>query len=241
MTPLVVDGSPGVFGAGGSDPYDRALRDGTTVLELRDVRAPARPRPVAVARFLGPADVVDERVLTRARGPLLDVGCGPGRMVAAALRRGLPSLGIDVSATAVELARAADLPALHSSVFDPLPSGHRFATVLLLDGNVGIGGSPARLLARCTALLEHGGNLVAEVDSDPAADHAFAGVLHQDDGRCSEPFPWADVGQQSLARYGRQVGLTVVDMWSDVGRNFVELERGPGIHRAAQQVSGHGS
>lgn len=216
----------GVFGGGGSEPYARALRDGTQQLELRDVSPPARPRPVPVRRFGRPADEVDQRVLSRARGPVLDVGCGPGRMVAAAVGRGLPALGVDVSATAVGLARTAGLPVLRTSVFDLVPAAHLFATVLLLDGNIGIGGSPGQLLAHCCTLLGVGGNVVAEVDREPEADRTFTGVLQASDGATSDPFPWAEVGQVALARHGRRAGLTMVDRWSDSGRTFVELQHG---------------
>jgi hypothetical protein len=145
-------------------------------------------------------------------------------MVAAAIRRGLPVLGVDVSATAVGLARTAGLPVLRRSVFDLTPAVRTFATVLLMDGNVGIGGSPSELLARCRTLLAAGGNVLAEVDLEPEADRAFTGVLHAGDGACSALFPWAEVGHAALARHGRQAGLTMVDRWSDSGRTFVELE-----------------
>ena len=213
------------FGAGGHEPYARALRDGTAVLTLSDVHPTAQPVRVPVGRFTAPADAVDLRVLDRARGPVLDVGCGPGRMVAAALRSGLPALGVDVSRTAVRLARAAGLPVLRRSVFEPLPVGPGFGTVLLLDGNVGIGGSPGRLLARCGELLAPGGTLVAEVDGDPDVDRSFIGVLRADDGGSSDPFPWAQVGHAALARHACAVGLTVVRGWSDGGRRFAELAR----------------
>lgn len=189
------------------------------------VGQPERARPVVVGRFARSADDVDLRVLSRARGPVLDVGCGPGRMVAASMRLGLPTLGVDVSAAAVRLARTARLPVLRRSVFDPIGSGRVFATVLLLDGNIGIGGSPVALLERCGELLAAGGNVLAEVDAEPAADRAFTGVLSAGSGRSSDPFPWAEVGHAALETHGRQVGLTVSAAWSDAGRSFAQLER----------------
>lgn len=142
------------------------------------------------------------------------------------MRRGLPALGVDVSATAVGLARTAGLPVLRRSVFDLVPAARMFATVLLMDGNVGIGGSPGELLAHCRSLLGVGGNLVAEVDGEPEVDRTFTGVLHAGDGACSASFPWAEVGHVALARHGRRAGLTLVNRWSDSGRTFVELEHG---------------
>jgi hypothetical protein len=54
-----------------------AILDGDGEPVLRDDRGRARALPVDV--WLGRAGAVDERVLDHARGPVLDVGCGPGR------------------------------------------------------------------------------------------------------------------------------------------------------------------
>ena len=95
--------------------------------------------------------------------PVLDVGCGPGRIVAALAAEGRIALGVDPSPAAIaEAARRA--PRAAPSVFDPLPGERRWGTVLLLDGNVGIGGDPVALLARAAWLLRPGGVVVAEVD-----------------------------------------------------------------------------
>ena len=45
----------------------------------------------------------DEAILELCKGPTMDVGCGPGRFTAALADRGVDALGVDVSATAVEM------------------------------------------------------------------------------------------------------------------------------------------
>jgi hypothetical protein len=83
--------------------YADALEgDGTLV--ARDVRGRAQRLPVE--RWLAPASEADERLLDRTEGPVLDVGCGPGRHVHALVRRGVLALGVDVSPSAVRIARA---------------------------------------------------------------------------------------------------------------------------------------
>ena len=77
----------------------------------------------------------------------------------------MPALGVDQSATAVALARRSGAPALRRDVFDPLPGTGRWHTVLLADGNVGLGGDPWRILRRAGELLRNGGCCVAEFDS----------------------------------------------------------------------------
>ena len=174
--------------------------------------------------WLADADAVDHRVLARCAGPALDVGCGPGRLVAALAATGTPALGIDLSAHAVALARARGAPALRRDVFGPLPGEGRWAVVLLADGNIGIGGAPRRLLRRMAELAAPGGRLVVEVargDVDrrgPVRIITPAGVV-------SRPFHWAALGAPALLREAGAAGWRADEIWDDGGRRFVALSR----------------
>lgn len=177
-----------------------------------------------VPRWCAEADEVDETLLAGCTGPTLDVGCGPGRLVAALARRGVPVLGVDVARGAVALTRARGALALRRSVFDPLPAEGRWCHVLLVDGNVGIGGDPAALLARVGSLFAPAGRLHVEVD--PADVDQVAVVAVEDSGgRVSAPFRWARVGADALRRRGRAAGLYEVADWSAGSRRFLTLER----------------
>ena len=99
-----------------------------------------------VRRWMAPADQVDEALLDRAIGPVLDVGCGPGRHVSSLLGRGTVAMGIDTSPTAVRLARERGARVAHQSVFDAVPDAGMWRCALLLDGSIGIGGDPEGLL-----------------------------------------------------------------------------------------------
>ena len=139
-----------------------AILDGAGEPVLRDERGHTRTLPVDV--WLGRAGAVDERVLDRARGPVLDVGCGPGRHVHALARRGVLGVGVDVSPVAVALARRGGATVLEASIFDRLPGTGSWNSALLLDGNIGIGGSPDALLRRLVGLLARGGAVLVELD-----------------------------------------------------------------------------
>src|SRR5690242_5511458 len=117
-----------------SQAYARALSDPAQPLTLRT--ATCRTLTLDATRFTAPPDAVDDAVLDRCHGPTLDLGCGPGRLVAQLARRGVPALGVDVSHAAVRLGRAAGAAVLRRSVFDRLPGTGRWRHALLMDGNI---------------------------------------------------------------------------------------------------------
>ncbi|GAB7044085.1 MULTISPECIES: class I SAM-dependent methyltransferase [Catenuloplanes] len=89
-------------------------------------------------------------LLGRARGRVLDVGCGAGRHLAALRDRGADVRGVDPSPGAVEVCRARGLAADAGDI-DTLPAGP-FDTLLLMGGNLALLGSPAAAARRLAAL-----------------------------------------------------------------------------------------
>jgi len=209
------------FGAGGGEPYARVLAGSAGVLYLHALDDTAR---MDVARWQRRADRVDRELLHRSRGPVLDIGCGPGRMVAAARDLGRDALGIDVSPAVVRRAIHAGLPVIRRSVFDDdVPAAGEWRTILLIDGNIGIGGDPRALLARCRELLHPHGQVVVEAHPDPFRDRAFEGWVSDEHGGVSDVFPWAELGLVALTRAAGEAGLRPAQPWSAGGRTFCRL------------------
>ena len=213
------------FGSGGAEPYARALRRDDQVLYLRDVESNSLTpsRAMNVSRWNDAADEADLGLLDGISGAVLDIGCGPGRMVRAAMHRGLTALGIDVSETAVEIARESGLMVLNRSVFERLPREGLWGAALLVDGNIGIGGDPSFLLERCAELIDHTGVIVVEVHADPLRDHMYDGTIVDIRGHQSAAFPWAEIGEIALSRRAERIGLRLDQAWETDGRFFCRL------------------
>jgi SAM-dependent methyltransferase len=202
--------------------YERALegRDGVRV-EVEDGTGHRRPLPVEQWMALRPGD---SGLLDRCGGPTLDVGSGPGRLTVALTERGLLALGIDIAPYAVALTVAAGGPALRRDVFDLVPGAGIWTTVLLADGNIGIGGDPAALLRRAFDLLAPGGRVLAEVMGPGRPSHADQVRLRTGQA-VGEWFPWAWVSADAMAALAAGCGAIVTETWEEADRWFVALRR----------------
>jgi SAM-dependent methyltransferase len=183
-----------------------------------------RPLTLEPSRWHEPASPAERQLLGRLPDPVLDVGCGPGRVLDALARQGTMALGVDPAPGAAALARSKGCAVLQRSVFDALPGQGRWGAVLLLDGNVGIGGDPARLLRRCAAMLRPDGTVVAEVEPPGTAFRSCRARLewNQEVGTW---FPWAIVGCDALAGLAADAGLTVRHVEQVEGRSIAWLWR----------------
>ena len=187
-------------------------------------------RRMILEDWYGPATTGEVQLLKTLRGPVLDLGCGPGRLVVALTELGTPALGIDASPNALGHAVARGAAALRRSVFDPLPGEGRWATVLLFDGNIGIGGDPTHLLRRVARLLGPDGRVVVEVEPTTGPARMTYARLERDD-EMTPWFPWAFVTTDSIDGLADAAGLHRCDAtWIDE-RCFVFLARRPDNRR----------
>jgi Methionine biosynthesis protein MetW len=218
--------------------YGLALHTG---LPLELVASDGRALTLDVERWLRDADEADWTVLDRCTSPVLDVGCGPGRIVRACSACGMAALGIDIAAEAVAFCNARGGPALRCDILadrsGSVAGEGRWSTVLLLDGNIGIGGNVRHLLARVARLMHVDGRLIAE--ASPAADGERAlRVRFRRNGRTEGPsFGWSVIGAAALCEAAAMVGLVSVDRWSNGSRQFLSFSHA-GLHRPARLSGG---
>lgn len=215
--------------------YERALGGERCVIRHDD----GEVRPLPAHRWLGDGipvfhpdqenpqekasdDAFDEAVTQLCSGPTIELGCGPARLVARLVQRGVPALGIDRSVAAIRLASLVGAPALLGDVFEPLPGTGHWQTVLLIDGNVGLGGDPLRIIGRAAELLGRGGRCIAEFDAQ-AIGIRGRWVRLEVGAEVGEWFRWASVGVDSAATLAAQVGLTLTGVRMIGGRVIATL------------------
>lgn len=176
---------------------------------------------LAVRRWHGAAADEDAWLLDRCAGPTVDLGCGPGRLVAALVERGVPGLGVDVSWVAQRQCRRRRAPMVRRDVFERLPAEGCWDHVLLADGNIGIGGDPLRLLRRAVELVHPGGTVLVETDPRPDVLWRGSARLLTSTG-VGGPLPWACVGADALGALAAEAGLVGAAVQTGP-RCFVEL------------------
>ncbi|HET6152981.1 MAG TPA: class I SAM-dependent methyltransferase [Marmoricola sp.] len=204
-----------------ADVFTSALRGEVChVVGLDDV-----PRRLPVSTWRESADAGDAALLQQCVGPTLDIGCGPGRMTEHLARLGHPVLGIDVVGEAIFQTRERGVAALLRDVFEPIPGEGRWASALLADGNIGIGGNPRRLLARVAELLEPGGRAIVDLEA-PGTGLRTRTVRLETGSRQCRPFPWSVVGAEAIGLVTAGTGLSVTSLHQHGERWFAILTRG---------------
>ena len=193
----------------GEECWVRRIGGGRSRLPVRQWLAEADPR-------------ADRALIERCDGPTVDLGCGPGRLVAALQSRGVPALGIDVSPMAVAITRFRGAPALQRDLFSHLPGMGRWPYALLADGNVGIAADPVRILAQTRRLLAHDGVAVVEF-APPGTGLVRDRVRMECRSGIGEWFAWAWVGIEEAGRVATHAGLRMMTTAEVAGRHIAWL------------------
>ncbi|WP_107658418.1 methyltransferase domain-containing protein [Nocardia suismassiliense] len=206
------------------DLFDRALAGERCWMRAADGTRLRLP----TGRWLGLAGAgecrADHALIRCCDGPTVDLGCGPGRLVAALLRRGVLALGIDISPTAVAISRFRGAPALRRDLFGPLPGAGRWSYAILADGNIGIGGDPQRILARTAELLTPDGVAIVEF-GPPGAGSVTRRVRLESRSHVGSWFSWASVGIDHAEQLAHATGFRVLNTAGVGGRHIAWLLR----------------
>jgi 2-polyprenyl-3-methyl-5-hydroxy-6-metoxy-1,4-benzoquinol methylase len=150
-------------------------------------------------------------------GSVLEVGCGPGLMLAAFRRRGWRVFGIERNEAAAETARQTLGPNTIATSMEGLPADARFDLIVLFQVLEHIA-EPAALLRECTRKMAPGGLLIANVPNFSSWQSRFAGPkwMHLD-----VPRHLVHYTPETIAKTLKSAGLTLSAL------SFTSLEHDP--------------
>ena len=150
-------------------------------------------------------------------GSVLEIGCGPGLMLAALDRRGWRVLGIERNEAIAEVARRALGIEIVTTPVEALPTDAQFDLIIMFQVLEHIG-EPVTLLKECAKRLAPGGRIIMNVPNFSSWQSRFAGSkwLHLDVPRHLVHFT-----PQTLAATLERAGLRTADM------RFASLEHDP--------------
>lgn len=163
-------------------------------------------------------------------GTVLEVGCGPGFMLAAFNRHHWRVFGIERSEEMAERARSVPGVEIVTTSIESLPADTRFDLIILFQVLEHIG-EPVKLLNECAKRLQHGGKLIINVPNFASWQSRFAGPkwLHLDVPRHLNHFT-----PESIAETLGRAGLKLDQL------RFASLEHDPygWVESAISRISG---
>lgn len=180
--------------------------------------------------------------VNRSGQPVLDLGCGTGRLMVPLLQAGVDIDGCDISADMLSHARrkanAAGLePQLICAPMHAFNAPRRYKTIYIA-GSFGLSGSrpnDLETLRRCYAHLQDGGVLLFTVDAEytsPDVWQTWTTPYAQ-----TLPLPWPDQGSSKTTVDGNELRLFVrrvhIDPLEQSFTNQVRLEKWRGDERLA--------
>lgn len=192
------------------DLYERALMGERCFIRDADGHRVELPVERWLGNHMGDRPF-DDAVLAMCDGSTIELACGPARLIARLSQGGIPALGVDRSPRAVQLAQTRGAPVLCADVFGALPGVGHWRTVLLIDGAVGLGADPERILRRSRNLLVNGGHCVVEFDARHSGTTSTQ--VRLEIGEEAGPwFPWSTVGVDCAEELAESSGMRLKDV-----------------------------
>ncbi len=141
--------------------------------------------------------------------PVLDLGCGTGRVLLPMLRAGIDIDGCDISGDMLghcrrKAAEEGFRPNLYESPMHAIALPRKYRTIYICDA-IGLAGGrehDLEALRRCHAHLEEGGALLVNIQAEYTSRDSWDGWVKE--ARQLLPQPWPEEGRRQIAPDGSE-------------------------------------
>jgi SAM-dependent methyltransferase len=180
-------------------------------------------------------------------GPLLELGCGTGRVLVPLARAGFEITGLDLSSAMLERCRAKVLsepPHVHERVrlveadMTSFDLGRRFAAITCPFGGFQQLRTVEQQLAcldRCRTHLLPGGTLVLDLPNPDPAPAAYAGDEPADGEATADEVDWSD--GRRIRWWVTVTGYERAEQWNECELTFEVIEHGGMARRSTETIS----
>jgi SAM-dependent methyltransferase len=224
--------------------FHEGRRDGSEIVERDDGYFDAGGGPAAYFADYKDWGPHERKAMGYAAGRVLDIGCGAARHSLYLQKRGLDTLGIDVSPLAVKVSRARGLKKAKVLSITKVGRGlGTFDTILMLGNNFGLFGSEKRarwLLRRFAGATSADARIIAEsndVYRTKVRDHLKYHRLNRRRGRMAGQVtiriryrthvtPWFDyllVSPREMARILKGTGWSIERILKSGGPAYIAV------------------
>lgn len=202
----------------GDDAFGRALSDhlagGARHQLLLETDAGTCDPAMAPAEFFAPPQAWpawEHEGLAAAQSPVLDIGCGAGRHALDLQDRGFDVTAIDISPGAVDVCRRRGVHDVRIGRADDPPTDKVWGSVLLMCGNLGLGGDwplARGLLTKLATVCRPDATLVGDTVDPTREDEADTLVHAERNARLGR--------HRGLARLRLRYGDVVTPWWDQL-------------------------
>lgn len=158
-------------------------------------------------------------VLKAARGKVLDMGCGAGRIIKYLGAKGISVTGFDVDPHCIKLCKEQGLKDVHHTDFEHFKTLGVFDTLLLLNRSAGMTGTLEglkKLLYKSKECCSPDGVLIFDSlkepnESDQESSYKEMMLRHKYAGRYDKWFPWICISKGYMEKLLQESGWEIID------------------------------
>jgi len=169
---------------------------------------------------------LEKRLISLAKGSILDIGCATGYYIPALMKKGEVE-GIDISKYAIKVAKEKyKLDNVYVKDIFKFKTSKKYDTITFLENNLGMGGSPEgtkKLLIKSKKLLKPNGQILI-IQRDIDKDYVPVTLTSEYKGQ-KDKFKWVHYSVKYVQKVSEKVGLKFKLIHRNKSRNTFYLAK----------------